>query len=219
MAWWQRQFGKSTRGRIVALLRRGALSVEELAESLELTDNAVRAQLATLEKDGLVRAAGVRREGAVGKPATLYTVAEEASPVFSSAYAPLLSALLLELGSRVPPALLESALRDAGRRLAPARHARGSYAERVRAGAGLLTDLGADADLVRVRDGYEIRGHGCVVSEAVNACPATCRAVEALLSEFTGAAVTEHCDRSTAPSCRFHVAGAAGSVRAPGDSS
>jgi DeoR family transcriptional regulator, suf operon transcriptional repressor len=208
MAWWQRQFGKSTRGRIVALLRRGERSVEELAAALELTDNAVRAQLVTLEKDGLVRAAGVRRDGAVGKPATVYTLAEESAPIFSSAYAHLLSALLMELSSRVPPAVLESALRDAGRRLAPARHPRGSYAERVRAGAGLLADLGADADLVRVRDGYEIRGHGCVVSEAVSACPATCRAVEALLSEITGATVTEHCDRSKAPSCRFHVASA-----------
>ena len=34
MAWWQRQFGKTTRGRIVALLRRGERSVEELAGAL-----------------------------------------------------------------------------------------------------------------------------------------------------------------------------------------
>src|SRR4051812_43352284 len=77
MAWWQRQFGKTTRGRVVALLRRGERSVEELAASLGLTDNAVRAQLATLEREGVVRAAGVRRDGGVGKPATLYAVAPE----------------------------------------------------------------------------------------------------------------------------------------------
>ena len=50
MAWWQRQSDKSTRNRIVALLRRGERSVEELAESLGLTDNAVRAQLSALER-------------------------------------------------------------------------------------------------------------------------------------------------------------------------
>src|SRR5512144_420824 len=101
MAWWQRQFAGTTRGRLVALLRRGQHSVEELAASLGLTDNAVRAQLAALERDGIVRAAGVRHEGTVGKPATLYDVAPESGPLFSSAYAPLLVAMLAELGDRM----------------------------------------------------------------------------------------------------------------------
>ena len=78
MAWWQRQFGKTTRGRIVALLRRGERSVEELATALDLTDNAVRAQLTQLEHDGVVRVVGTRRDGTVGKPATLYGVGRRA---------------------------------------------------------------------------------------------------------------------------------------------
>lgn len=205
MAWWQRKFGDSTRGRIVALLRRGERSVEDLAQALDLTDNAVRAQLASLERDGIVRATGVRRDGTVGKPATLYAIASDASPLFSSAYAPLLSSLLTELGARLSPDQLDTALRGAGRRLAPVLPARASFGERVRAGAGLLAQLGADADLVKTSDGYEIRGHGCVLSEAVSACPAACQAVEALLSEVTGVRVREHCDRAGAPSCRFLI--------------
>ena len=51
---WEQRFLSSTRGRLVTLLRRSARTVDELAHELGLTDNAVRAHLATLERDGLV---------------------------------------------------------------------------------------------------------------------------------------------------------------------
>ncbi len=54
-------FFKSTRGQIVGLLRRGVGTVEELASELEVTDNAVRAHLATLERDGLRAARNAAR--------------------------------------------------------------------------------------------------------------------------------------------------------------
>jgi predicted ArsR family transcriptional regulator len=205
MAWWQRQFGKSTRGRVVALLRRGDRSVEELAQALGLTDNAVRAQLTLLEREGVVRSVGIRRDGTVGKPATLYGVAPDASALFSSAYAPLLSALLAELSDGMPPRQLDTVLRNAGRRLAPVIPAGTTFDDRARAGAALLAKLGADADLVQTSDGYEIRGHGCVLSDAVVSCPATCNAVEELLSEVTGTTVRERCDRAHQPRCRFII--------------
>jgi predicted ArsR family transcriptional regulator len=205
MAWWQRQFAKSTRGRLVALLRRGERSVEELARALDLTDNAVRAQLAQLEREGVVRSVGIRRDGTVGKPATVYGVAPAASALFSSAYAPLLSSLLEELGERISPRQLDTVLRSAGRRLAPALPASATFDDRARASAAFLAALGADADLVQTSDGYEIRGHGCVLSDAVTSCPATCSAVEALLSEVTGTTVHERCDRANEPRCRFLI--------------
>jgi predicted ArsR family transcriptional regulator len=205
MAWWQRQFGKTTRGRVVALLRRGQRSVEELAAALDLTDNAVRAQLATLEREGLVHAVGVRRDGTVGKPAMLYGVSPSASALFSGAYAPVLSALLAEMGERISARQLDTLLRGAGRRLAALLPPRTTFDERVRASATFLTGLGADADLVQTNDGYEIRSHGCVLAEAVASCPATCGAVEELLSEVTGVAVKERCDRTDQPRCRFFI--------------
>jgi predicted ArsR family transcriptional regulator len=205
MAWWQRQFGKSTRGRVVALLRRGDRSVEELAQALGLTDNAVRAQLTLLEREGVVRSVGIRRDGTVGKPATLYGIAPDASALFSSAYAPLLSALLAELGERMAPRQLDTVLRNAGRRLAPALPTGTTFDDRARASAAFLAALGADADLVQTSDGYEIRGHGCVLSDAVVSCPATCNAVEELLSEVTGTTVRERCDRAHQPRCRFII--------------
>src|SRR5438105_9527323 len=97
MRWWESSVGGKVRGRIIALLRRGERSVEELAEALDVTDNAVRAQLQPLEREGLVRATGVRKTGSAGKPARMYGVAPEAEQLLSVAYAPVLRGLLESL--------------------------------------------------------------------------------------------------------------------------
>ena len=190
---------------MVALLRRGPLSVEELAVSLGLTDNAVRAQLAALERERIAQPAGIRRDGKVGKPATLYGIAPENSALFSNAYAPLLAALLSELGRSLTAKQVESILKRAGASLAAAVPAKTKFDERVRSGAAFLTALGADADLVQTNEGYELRGHGCVLGEAVVACPATCGVLEELLRAVTGGRVVERCDRTGPPECRFAI--------------
>jgi predicted ArsR family transcriptional regulator len=203
MRWWEQHFANSTRGRIVAILRRGWRSVDELAAALGLTDNAVRAHIATLERDGVVAVAGARRDGTVGKPATLYGVADGADTLFSSAYAPALSALVAEIGSQHPDKL-ESLLRGAGSRLAT--RAPGDFEERVRNAAALLTELGADADVEQTAEGYAIHGHGCALSQAVSSNPQTCCMVEQLLTDVTGARVCEQCDRtSNPPRCAFTI--------------
>src|SRR5437016_5795969 len=78
------RFFTSTRGRIVALLRRSSHTVDELAQALDLTDNAVRADLATLERDGIVQQRGVRRGSS--KPAYVYDLHPEAESLFPKAY-------------------------------------------------------------------------------------------------------------------------------------
>lgn len=204
MSWWERQYGSTPRGQIAMLLRAGPQSVEALAKELGVTDNAVRAHLATLEREGIVHAAGVRRDGSVGKPATLYAIAPEALELFSRAYSPMLVALLAELRQQTALPALRRLLRKVGRRMAP-RAATGSLDGRVRAAAALLTDLGGAASVVKDDANYVIRGRGCPLASAVTACPETCRAVEQLLAEVTQARVTERCDRAGPPNCQFVV--------------
>src|SRR5215468_2499006 len=79
---WHRRFVESTRGRLVALLRRDVRTVDELAQQLGLTDNAVRAHLAALERDGWVVSRGVRHSGSSGKPATIYELTPDAEVLF-----------------------------------------------------------------------------------------------------------------------------------------
>jgi predicted ArsR family transcriptional regulator len=113
---FDQRFLTSSRGQVVRLLRRGERTVDELARALGLTDNAVRSHLAALERDGLVRQAGLRR--GVSKPAYAYALTPAAERLFPKAYGTLLRLLLDVLAERLPPAALDEALRDVGHRVA-----------------------------------------------------------------------------------------------------
>src|SRR5689334_6049836 len=113
---WDKRFWESTRGRIILLLRGGSLTVNELAEALGLTDNAVRTHLTALERDGLVRPSG-RRPG-TRKPTVTYDLTPDAERLFPKVYGPLLRHLLDELAERLPAKKREELARAAGRRLA-----------------------------------------------------------------------------------------------------
>ena len=207
-----RRFLETTRGQIVALLRRGSQTVEDLARALGLTDNAIRSHLSTLERDGLVRQDGVRRGQGAGKPATLYEIHPEAEPLFSRAYAPVLGALLDELAEQLPAKRTEALMQGVGRRLAGeiGRAPAGNLAARVDAAVALLNALGGEAQAER-RDGMHlIRGcGGCPLSAATARRPELCAALETLLSEYIGAPVRERCERGERPRCGFEVASAA----------
>ncbi|HEX8097970.1 MAG TPA: helix-turn-helix domain-containing protein, partial [Pyrinomonadaceae bacterium] len=113
---FDRRFFESTRGRVVTLLRGATCSVEELAGRLDLTDNAVRAHLLTLERDGLVRQTGVRR--GARKPHFTYSLTQEAERLFPKAYDLLLNQLIAVLKCRLSQEEIDNVLREVGRSLA-----------------------------------------------------------------------------------------------------
>lgn len=167
----------------------------------------MRAHLASLERDGMVRTDGVRRGPGAGKPATIYEIDPTAEPLLSRAYVPLLNALLGSLGARLPADQLREIMGEVGHRLAGGRSPLPSadFETRVRAAADVLTELGADATVERTGDTITIRGCSCPVSAAVAERPEVCRALQTLLADLTGATVEEHCDRSERPRCRFDL--------------
>ena len=205
------RFFETTRGRIVSALRRGSATVDELARAVGLTDNGVRAHLATLERDGLVRQMGVRRGEGAGKPATLYEISPDAEAALSRAYAPVLVALLDELAERIPEGQRDEIMADVGRRLAVADPARrpADLEGRVRAAAALMNSLGGETQVERRDGALAIRGCGCPLSAATARRPEVCRAVQALLTELIGVPVRERCDRGERPQCCFEVQSAA----------
>src|SRR5438128_2525488 len=113
---WNKRLANSTRGQIITLLRRASRTVEELAQTLDLTDNAVRAHLATLERDGVVQQHGVRRGS--GKPSYVYDLTPEAEYLFPKAYGPVLHQLLDVLSEQMTPGEMEIVLRKVGRNIA-----------------------------------------------------------------------------------------------------
>jgi predicted ArsR family transcriptional regulator len=205
MRWWEKQIGGTARGRIIALLRRGASTVEDLAAQLGVTDNAVRAHLQLLEREGLIQASGTRQGPGAGKPATTYELSERSESALSSAYAPVLTALLQILAERMPADALDDILRQVGRRIGPTSPESGSLDVRVRAAAKLLSGLGSELDVERTPTGYALCGYACPLASAVRREPRACHAVEELISAVVGESVREACDRSSAPRCRFEI--------------
>lgn len=206
-----RRFLESTRGQIVALLRRGVRTVEELARALGLTDNAVRNHLATLERDGIVRQDGVRRGQGVGKPAVLYDVDPAAEPLFSRAYPPVLTTVLDVLVDELPADRADAVLREVGRRLARDLGGRvpGALPDRLGAAAAVLNALGGEVEVVEDAGAFRLRGYACPLSATVARRPEVCRAVETLVSEIADVSTRECCDRTARPRCCFAVEPAA----------
>jgi predicted ArsR family transcriptional regulator len=205
--YYDRKFFESTRGQLVTLLRRAGRTVEELAQALNLTDNGVRAHLATLERDGIVRQRGsVRRGSGGGKPAYIYEPTPEAEVLFPKAYEPVLSQLLDVLAVQLGLQESEALLRSVGRRIAegqtvPADGVR----EGLEAAVGVLNKLGGLAELEERDGSLVIRGYSCPLAGVALDHPEVCRMVETLLTELAGIPVYEHCDRGERPRCCFEI--------------
>jgi predicted ArsR family transcriptional regulator len=206
--YWDQKFFESTRGQIVTLLRRAGRTVEELAQKLDLTDNGVRAHLATLERDGIVRQRGsLRRTSGGGKPAYIYELAPEAEELFAKAYEQVLSQLLDVLAVQLGPQESEALLRSVGRRIAEGQTVPADgILGRLEAAVGVLNKLGGLAELEERDGSFVIRGYSCPLAGVAPDHPEVCRMAETLLTELAGVPVYEHCDRAERPRCCFAVA-------------
>jgi len=205
--YWDQKFFESTRGQLVTLLRRGGRTVEELAQVLVLTDNGVRAHLATLERDGLVQQRGsVRRSSGGGKPAYVYELTSEAENLFPKAYEPVLHRLLDVLSERIGPEESEMLLRAVGNRLAEGQTVpEGGTHVRLEAAVAVLNELGGLAELEERDGSFVIRGYSCPLAAVTPNHPEVCRMAESLVTELAGIPVYEHCDRGERPRCCFEV--------------
>ncbi len=201
---WNQRFFTSTRGRIIMLLRRDSRTVDELAQALNLTDNAVRAHLATLERDGFVRQLGERRGS--GKPAFVYELSTEAEQLFPKAYGPILRQLLEVLSEEMTTDEVEALLRRTGQRLAEQQPIpNGDLQSRLLSAVNVLNELGGLAELEQRNSTFFIRGYSCPLAVVVPGHPEVCRLAETLISELVGQSVKECCDGNEPARCCFSV--------------
>ncbi len=196
------RFFASTSGQIVRLLRRTSRTVDELAQALGLTDNAVRAHLATLERDGVVQQRGARRGS--GKPAYVYDLTPEAEQLFPKAYGPVLHQLLDVLSEHMTSEEVEVLMRAVGYRIAAKWSTPSSeLRERLEVAVEVLNELGGLAELEHTEGIYSVRGYSCPFAAAVPGHPEVCHLAEALLTELVGVPMQEHCDRGETLRCCF----------------
>ena len=200
------RFFDSSRGRIVTLLRGTPKTVNELAAELELTDNAVRAHLLSLERDGLIRQGGVQR--GTRKPHFTYELTSEAESLFPKAYDALVNQLISSLKGRLTPAALDEVLREVGRSLAANANSdrkKDDLETRIGKALSALEAIGGAAQLEKEGDKLVIRSGSCPLATAVAEHPEVCRLTEALVAEIIGKKVRERCDRDGPPRCAFEI--------------
>ena len=207
MPFLSKQFLDSTRGRITALLRAGGGTAEEIASRLRITRSAVRAHVAGMERDGLVRRAGLRPGKT--RPSQVFELTPDVEHRLSGAYIPLLNEVIQVLVDERPAAEVERMLRRVGRRLAdalsPGNRPTGDFGSRAALASRLMNDgLGA-ATHVEVNGRLLIRGTGCAVSAVTARHPGACLAIESMLSELVGAPVRECCTHGARPQCCFEI--------------
>jgi predicted ArsR family transcriptional regulator len=204
-----RQLLDTSRGRIVALLKIGGMTSDDVARDLGLTRSAVRLQMAGLEREGVVRRVG-KRPGTT-RPSHVFALTPEVEQLLSRAYVPLLSHLVDVVADALPADRLEALLRQAGRGLAReltgGRRVPGGLASRVAAVSDLLNArLGATTRVER-NGHFVIRGAACPLAALTARHPGACLAMESLVGEIVGVPARECCDRGDRPRCCFEIQG------------
>jgi DeoR family suf operon transcriptional repressor len=154
-----------TRRAVVELLKvRGEASAGELAETLDLTVQAVRQQVAELEDAGFV--AHRRRADGPGRPTHCYSLTPAASSLFPQRYGDLTNELLDYVSAETPelvPTLFERR-RQRRTEAAQQRLAGKSFDDRVVELARILEDDGYLAIAERVADGvWRIIERNCAI--------------------------------------------------------
>jgi predicted ArsR family transcriptional regulator len=199
------RFFDSTRGKIVILLRHDMRTVSELAKALHLTDNAVRAHLATLEGDGLVRRSG--ELPGFRKPHYSYQLTSAAEELFPKSYGPLLNQILTALKHRFGADEVAGVLRKVGRAVALSQDVRAEATldERLEQVVKVFGEFGGRARVERTDGTVVIRGTTCPLAAITGDHSEVCQMMQSLIAGIAGVPVRQKCHRQATPKCCFEL--------------
>ena len=199
------RFFESTRGQIVMLLRSTTMTVNEIAARLNLTDNAIRAHLLSLERDRLVEQKGIIK--GFRKPHHTFGLTEEARHLFPKPYAFLFNRFVEVLKRTVSADTLTDSLRDVGKSIARENTSDDEAGMQARLDDVLQTleSLGGAARLEEQDGKTVIKSDSCPFNEVVSEHPEVCKVAESMISEIVGKEVKEVCDRTASPKCCFEI--------------
>lgn len=193
-----------TRGRIVELLRRKQYTVEQLGKELGVSETAIRAQLALLQRDGMVESKGEIKSAR--RPSLTYGLSPGVGLYFSKAYHSVLAHLIDILFLQMPKKEYMIVMRKLGRKLAnSAPRPTGNLRDRVKSTAKFYESFGTLTNVEEDGKKFIIQAHGCPFEVIVNGDAGICIAMETLMSKLIEAPVRQCCDRGERPSCRFEV--------------
>jgi predicted ArsR family transcriptional regulator len=208
--------GKTQHVLLRELLRnKEGLTVDALAKILDVSRNAVRQHIMSLERDGLVAKGKTQPSG--GRPEQLYVLTPAGEERFPRQYSWFSEMLLQILQAEFGSAGLEEKLLEMGRSVANSLMMRlpdkGNTSKLIAAIAEIMQEIGYDA-VAKTEDGeQEIEAHNCVFHKLATKCPQVCSFDLALLSSCSGREV-EHrsCMVRGDDACRFRFVPTNGAV-------
>jgi predicted ArsR family transcriptional regulator len=156
---------QSTRQEILSILREERqATVEDLAESLELTPMTIRHHLNVLQAQNLVVASKVRRSKKVGRPRLVYTLTEAADELFPHGYGELARRLVSEVKETVGEEELKTIFRRMAADLAaeapPAKESQ-TFEERLDQVSEFLQEKGFLSRWEETDEGYVLTNVNC----------------------------------------------------------
>ncbi len=199
-----KRFFESTRGQLILLLRDGNKTVNELATWLNLTDNAVRSHLLSLERDGFVKQTGTVK--GFRKPHVTYGLAEGSRELFPKAYDALLNVFLSVVKNKFSPEDLQKIMSEVGKAIGSSNaQSSGDLKSKLENAISALADLGGTAKIVEKDGKLLIKSDSCPFAESVVEHPEICNVTESMIAEITKVHVRETCERDGRPRCSFTI--------------
>jgi len=194
------------------LFSHDGMTVDELAETLAISRNAVTQHLSTLEGFGYIENAVQASTG--GRPSKRYGLTVGGKELFPRHYALFAKLLVRLLNDRVGEEVLSSYMKDLGEALAMEH--RGpidrafSLEQRVVALADIMQQLGYEARAeFKPNQAPEIVANNCVFHQLATECKVVCELDRALITTALGGETIKHseCIVEGGSVCRFSIAG------------
>lgn len=201
---------QATRQRILELLRDAQImTVEDLADKLELTPVTVRHHLDILKDEGLVEVPNVRRRDAPGRPQYTYQLTQSALAHFPRNYQALSNLMLAEIRESMPPEQLDRMLGNVAARMAAEAAIPGPHAppeQRMQSAVDYLNTRGYVAEWSREPNGaYILRTHNCPYHEVSHANSDLCSLDLHLVSQLLGGSAVRRDQLSDGGHCCSYI--------------
>lgn len=190
------------------LLRtKSGMTVDELSRKLEVTRNAVRQHLASLENDGLIEPGISRPSG--GRPEQLYVLSDKGKEIFPRQYSWFAELVIDTIRDEGGEAALKERLGRMGERIADQLIAQNPLAanpqQQVEKLAEIMQEMGYNTGGASVIDGEPvIEADNCVFHKLAMKNPDICRFDLAMMEKFTGSKIDhQECMALGGNICRF----------------
>jgi DeoR family suf operon transcriptional repressor len=161
----RKEIMQSTRQEILAILKEERqATVEDLAESLELTPMTIRHHLNVLQAQNLVVASKVLRSKKVGRPRLVYTLTDAADELFPQSYGELARHLVSEVKETVGEEEVEAIFRrvaDRVVRYAPPPVPGQSFEDRLDQVVDFMEEQGFLSRWEKTDEGYVLTNINC----------------------------------------------------------